>query len=190
MIGVIVLVVHVRHVHTIAPPPHPSAAASACRPPSSSPSADHHSRHPVTKTIDRAAIVNMPNRHRRAPPNHGRKIPPPTVGLDTDPCDAAATVSAETMRALYPRWRSRNFRVVCVAHDKPLRPTGQLKLICATDHRELVRLGRVQRPGVVLIPVLATGSCGFWAYPRIRASDVPCNSRTASPEPARAPPNQ
>jgi hypothetical protein len=107
MIGVIVLVVHVRHVHTIAPPPHPSAAASACRPPSSSPSADHHSRHPVTKTIDRAAIVNMPNRHRRAPPNHGRKIPPPTAQMSSSWPVGRSGLSCATQTTLKFRERQR-----------------------------------------------------------------------------------
>jgi hypothetical protein len=40
--------------------------------------ADRSSRRPVSKTSTAPRVINMPNRHRRAPPNDGQKIVPLT----------------------------------------------------------------------------------------------------------------
>lgn len=63
-------------------------------------------------------------------------------GLHIDPRDAAAAVGADAVRTLYPRGRLRNVGAVRIAHDKPLRPAVLIELVCAADHRQLLRLER------------------------------------------------
>src|SRR5207245_8981373 len=43
-------------------------------PPTNIPLADHSSRRPRPKPPTAPPVINMPNRHRRMPPNDGRKI--------------------------------------------------------------------------------------------------------------------